>query len=88
MVPGLSTSPSQMFQERIAINLSGKCIMATIFNSFHFYSSAAVRITYIFPFLQVQGYGETSSDGPLHGETSLLKAYIFASKPNTILEDQ
>lgn len=46
MVTASSMSPSQMFQERTVINMSGKFITGIIFHSFGYFSPLqALRIT-------------------------------------------
>lgn len=77
MIQASSMSPSQMFQERIIINMSGKFIVAIIFL---FYPCSSSKKLYLSPFLQIQGFEETSDSDSSHGETCLLKVHIFASR--------
>lgn len=80
MVQASSMSPSQMFQERIVINMSRKFITAIIFHFFLFYSYCSSRNRNIYFF---------SSESKVMGrhqvmihpmETSFLKVYTFPSK--------
>lgn len=73
-------SPSQMFQERIVINMSRKFITAITFHFFLFYSYCSSQKSYLFLFLQIQGYEETSGYDPSHGGKSFWKVYNFPSK--------